>query len=450
MTARLLLLAMLASGLAQAELKLFLWAGGTETPITPYMNIGSAAAGETLEVRFRARNTGPEAVSIQTLSAKGTGFSLYGPPDLPNMIAPGNFLNIFVHFQPAIAGKANAVLTVNTITVTLIADGTSAPVVQTGSVTVSNGSLIDWGPVERDTAHAQTITLRNLSSAAATVNRVEVQGAAFRLGAAINTPVRVEVNQSLSFEIIFQPTVDGAQTGSLLVDERSYELRGSGLAPPLPEPRLVLDSTAAGSSRQLKLRVSLASASKSSASGTVQMQFKPAAGLADDPTVHFLPSARVQTITVKEGEQIARFGSSDSVTFQTGTTAGQIVFTIQMGGYSSQATVTVAPSIVVLDMVLATRESGRVVVQMVGYDNVRTADQLSFTFYDGAGRFLGPGAIRVNAGNDFTKYFQTTAAGGAFNLVATFPVTGNVSTIDSVDVMVTNSVGSTATNHVSF
>ncbi|MCX6623561.1 MAG: hypothetical protein NTY38_21350 [Acidobacteria bacterium] len=136
--------------------------------------------------------------------------------------------------------------------------------------------------------------------------------------------------------------------------------------------------------------------------------------------------------------------------FQTGTTAGQIVFTIQIGGYTSQAAVTVAPAAIVLDKVLATRESGRVVVQVVGYDNLRTADQLSFTFYDSTARYLGTGALRVSAGADFRKYFQASAAGGAFNLVATFPVTGDVSSIASVDVEVANSAGTTRANRTPF
>ncbi|MCX6623560.1 MAG: choice-of-anchor D domain-containing protein [Acidobacteria bacterium] len=294
MTARLLFAALLAAGLAQAELKLFLWAGGAETPVTPYMDVGSAATGETQEIRFRARNTGPGSVTVQTLSAKSSAFALYGPPDLPYEIAPGSFLNIFIRFQPTIAGTASAVFTVNTITVVLIGDARAAPVVQAGSVTVSNGSVIDWGPVERGVARVETITLRNLSSAAATVNRIDVQGAAFRLGAAVSTPLVVEVGQSYSFQVVFQPEVDGAQAGSLAVDDRNYELRGTGLAPPLPQPQLAPDAATAGSSQQMKLRVKLAASSKSSGSGTVQMQFKPADGLADDPTILFLPAGRVQ------------------------------------------------------------------------------------------------------------------------------------------------------------
>lgn len=449
MKTRLLLLALLATAAAHAELKLFLWSGGTETPATSFMKVGSAAIGETLEVRFRARNTGPDAVTIQKLSAEGSGFSLYGPFDLPYVIAPGNFVNIFIHFQPKIAGTASVPLVVNSITVMLIAEGTGEPVIETGSVTTTNGTVIDWGPVERNKTKPQTITLKNLSAAAATVNQIDVKGDAFYLAAPVPTPVTVEVNQSFSFDIVFQPRTDGAQQGTLLVDGRTYTLRGTGVAPAPAQPRLVVDATAS-SSQQLKLRVSLTSESKTPASGTVEMQFLPATGLANDPTVQFLPAGRMATVTVQQGESLGRFNGNDSITFQTGTTAGQIIFSLKLAGYTSQAALTIAPSIVVLDKVYATRESGRVVIQLFGYDNVRTADQLSFTFYDSGGRFLGNGAIRVSAGEDFRKFFQASAAGGAFNLLAAFPVSGDVKIIDSVDVVITNSSGSTATNHASF
>lgn len=459
MTMRLLLLALLMAVAGHAELTVNLWAGATETPLIPYMTVGAAATGETIEIRFRLRNSGPEPVSVEKVTVDGGGFKDYGPPDMPLSIAPGYFFNIFEHFRADYAGTASAVLTVKytpaggtqrTISAVIKVTVTGDPVVESGTTTVANGSVIDFGPVERETTRTQTITLRNLSSTVATVSRIEVQGDAFRLATPFAGPVRIEVGQDFSFDIIFSPPADGPRQGTLVVDGRSYVLQGTGLAPSLPEPSLVLDGNTATSSRQLKLRVSLASAAKSSGSGSIEMQFTPATGLSDDPTVQFLPAGRMQTVTVRQGESIGRFGANDSVTFQTGTTAGQIVFTIRMAGFTSQATITVAPSIVMLDRVLATRESGRVVVQLVGYDNVRTADQLSFVFYDNGGRFLGNGAIRVSAGNEFHRYFQTAPAGGAFNLVATFPVSGDVKIISSVDVVVTNSAGDTGTNHVSF
>lgn len=455
MKLRLALLTLLAATAAQAQLKLFLAANGTETPVTPYMNVGTAATGETLEIRLIARNTGIGPVSVDSLAldkqARSSGFSLYHPPDLPFDIAPGAFTNLWVRFQPTIAGTASAVFTINSLTAVLIAEGKPAPIVQTGNVTVSNGSVIDWGNVERGSSKTLTIVLKNLSTVTATVNKIQVaSGSAFRIATPVTFPLVVDVNQSYSFDIVFAPTSDGAQAGSLAIDDRNYELRGTGIAPPLPQPALALDSTTASSSQQLKLRVNFAATSKASGSGTVQMQFKPATGLADDPTVLFLPAGRLQTVTVREGESVGRFGTSDSITFQTGTTAGQILFTIQIGGYSAQATLTIAPAAVNLDQVRATRESGRVVVQLTGFDNTRTADQLSFTFYDATNRFLGSGALRVSAGTDFQKYFQSSTAGGSFNLVATFPVTGNVSTIAAVEVSVTNSTGTTQAPRATF
>jgi hypothetical protein len=450
MKARLALLTLLAAGVAQAELKLYLWANGTETLVGTQLYIGTAPTGDMLEVRFRVRNTGPESVTVTTLSAKGSGFSLYGPPDLPYVIASGGFLNIFVRYQPTIVGTYSAVLTVNWTQVLLVADAKPATVLQVDGTTLTNGATIDWGSIEMGKSLSRTMTLRNLTSTAVLVNTVKVQGEAFQLAAPLLLPLLVESGGVATFDVVFSPTVDGAQAGSLQVDERAYELRGTGLIPALPQPELAPESTTAGSAQQLKLRVKLLATARSSGSGTVTMQFKPATGLSDDPAVIFASGGRNQTVTVTTGESLARFSGADSMTFQTGTTAGQIVFTVTLGGFTSQATVTVAPAVIGVDRVVATRESARVVVQVFGYDNTRTAGQLAFTFYDSTGRFLGAGTLRVDASADFQHFYQAPPLGGAFSLLAAFPVSGNVSTIASVDVALTNTVGTTAAPRAQF
>ena len=95
--------------------------------------------------------------------------------------------------------------------------------------------------------------------------------------------------------------------------------------------------------------------------------------------------------------------------------------------------------------------SNRVVeVRIIGFDNVRSAGPLSFTFYDRAGVAIPPGGIRADGSADFGKYFQQSDSGGSFLLKAAFPVSGDVSLVDAVEVELTNSQGSTRSFRAKF
>ncbi|MGI8742470.1 MAG: hypothetical protein ACR2NN_07840 [Bryobacteraceae bacterium] len=58
--------------------------------------------------------------------------------------------------------------------------------------------------------------------------------------------------------------------------------------------------------------------------------------------------------------------------------------------------------------------------------------------------------IRVDETSDFRRYFGAGKAGGAFQLRATFPVTGDATQIAGVDVEMTNSAGIAKTQRISF
>src|SRR5258708_30008157 len=94
------------------------------------------------------------------------------------------------------------------------------------------------------------------------------------------------------------------------------------------------------------------------------------------------------------------------------------------------------------------RRLGALDVRIVAFDNTYSASQLAFTFFDKAGATMQPGVIRVDATSDFRLYFGATQAGGAFGMLATFPVTGDTAQIASVTVAITNSVGITTKDHI--
>ena len=455
MIRRLALLAALLPLSGFAQLALYSWDGTTETPVTgAFYNVGSAAPGDTLEARFHVRNTGAAAATLDNLSVAGAGFSLDSVPSLPYTIPPGGFASFRVAFQPDIAAGYSAVLQVETITVTLIATSTPALNVLWNHATLNAGGTIDFCRIQYGKQSTQTITLSNPTASTLTVSSVAVGGAGFSLSPGLTTPVTLTPGQSISFTIVFNPSNAQTASGSLTIGDRSFVLTGVGVQPAFPAATIAFDQQNPTSSTQVNLSITLASAAPLAASGNLTMQFQPSVtGISDDPAIQFLTnSSRTVSWKFNQGDTTAQFNTtpaSSSVAFQTGTTAGTITFTMDLpDGTQQTSTLTIAPAPVTLDLQSSILRTSDIDVSLTGWDNTHSTSKLTFTFYDSQGKTVAPGAIPVDVTQTFQTYFSTTKAGGAFALLATFPVTGTATLVSAVDVTITNSAGTTGTQHI--
>src|SRR5271168_4024474 len=89
MIARILLFAALAPLSAVAQLQVFVFDGTNETAAGSVVNVGTASPGDMITTRFRVRNIGTGAATLQTLGLAGTGFSFStNVPSLPYILAP--------------------------------------------------------------------------------------------------------------------------------------------------------------------------------------------------------------------------------------------------------------------------------------------------------------------------------------------------------------------------
>jgi hypothetical protein len=155
--------------------------------------------------------------------------------------------------------------------------------------------------------------------------------------------------------------------------------------------------------------------------------------------------------TVNQGDTAGQFGSAGSAAFQTGTTAGTIVFTVTLGGFTGTSSLTIPAAPANIDTTKAPYTAGGLDLEITGFDNTRTASNMSFTFLDATGATLNGGPITVNGTTDFQQFFPTSSDGGMFALHAFFPVTaGNPAKVDAVEIQITNSAGATPTSKVYF
>ena len=437
---------------AMAQLQLNYFDGANDTPIAGLFDAGSAAPGDKLDLRFHIRNLGTAPATVQTIVVAGSGFRLSAQPLLPYVLASQATVEFRIAFSPTSPGAYSAAVTVNTTTVTIRVSAIAAALLSFGQTQLGAGGVADFGQTEWGTTITKSFTLTNPTPEPMAIGSVAVSGDAFSGPAGISAPLQLPPGGSASFDVVFAPKVAGQASGTLSIDKRVFKLAGFGLAPPLPKGTIVVSSQTVASGQQLKVSIVLAASSKVKGSGTLAMEFRPSSGLDDDAAVQFLSGAkRAASVAVSAGDSAAKIGGQDGILFQTGTTAGTIVFTLTLPNSSDQLTIPIAPASVSVTTSSGVRRVNDLDVSIAGFDNTHAVGQLGFTFYDSSGRVIQPGMIRVDAAPDFKRYFTSNPTyGGMFTMRATFPVTGDATQIGGVDVQISNPVGVTTLQRITF
>ena len=444
---------------APAQIALFQMNGSTEVPVGSVLDLGKVAAGDTLSVRIRVRNTGSTKADITRFSADGAGFTL-DRPSLPFTVAPGSVQDVLLSFRGLTVGTYSANLqlasSVNNLTVSVVATVVvGADLTVFPACTGSEGPppTIDFGRVQVGQLHLCNFNLRNPGTQEMTIATFQTTGSGFRISSGPQPPFKLAAGATTSFVVTFTPGAPAIYKGTLVIDTRSYVLTGVAFDAPLPKPALEFDAGPFQSAQQRQLTIRLPTAATSSASGSVSLAFLPDTKLIpDDPAVIFLANGtRSLPISISQGSTQFTIGGQSSALFQTGTSSGRIRF--MLSGISTDGdpttTVTIPAASIGLDTATATKRAGSLDIQVIGYDNTYSAGSMSFTFFDSAGKTLPPGAIQADFTQDFRSFFTRTQSGSAFQVRVSFPVTGDASGIAGVDARFANSVG-VNTQHLIF
>jgi len=445
---RVFALAVLTASLAAGQLQLhWIDAPGSEQPVGEHFDVGVAAAGDILDTRFRIRNIGEASVVLERLRIKGTGFSLQGHPSVPYVVAPGSNVDFRVRFAPTDYGSYSAVLRINDTYVMIF--GTS-PVSLLLAVEregvfrrVGSSDTILFGNLEGGSAKRLHFRIENPSPKTLAITGFSISDNAFHLTEDSAIPASLEPGEQAFFFIAFQPPSAGLYRATLSINDRSFLLEGVGSHPPFPVPSMVFSKQAFLSGEQGTLTVELASPSPVSGTGEIRIEFHPSIeGPADDPAIQFLATgSRKIGLHVREGETGVLLGEQPSTVFQTGTTAGTITFTLELGAHVLKTDLPIPPSVVAVESGELSRSTTGLDLCLTGFDNSQSASEISFTFLDKDGRVAGAGPVRASVGDAFRAYFASAQLGGMFSLTARFPVAGDVSLIRAVEVEFTNDAG---------
>ena len=279
-----------------------------------------------------------------------------------------------------------------------------------------------------------------------------VRGAAFHGPLGLALPLEIAPNGATAFRIAFQPFIAGVEKGELEIDGRVFPLRGVGLPIPPPRPSIVVNPGVLNSGEQGSLAIRLESPSRVAAEGEVRMEFRSSVpGAPADPAMGFLPGlSRVASFRIAAGDAEVSFSGRGALPFQTGTTAGVIVFAVRLGEHSGELSLPVAPEPVRISLARAVRSGSQLEIHLAGYDNMHDTSLLAFTFFDRAGNAEPPGTQRIDAAASFRRSFESAGAGGAFLLRAVFPTTGKAADIAEAEMEIVNSAGSTRPERLRF
>jgi hypothetical protein len=444
----------LAACPAWGQFELFLLNGSLVQPVVGSYSLGNVAPGTSASANFQITNISTAAATLNLLTVSGAGFSVApsSAPLLPAQLGPQQSVQFTVVFQASGTGIFNATLNSVGIATTLTA---VVPVeftyewVSGSGVQLLSAGPVNFGSVPVGQSPNIEVLLLNRTSAALAVPPIMVSGTGFSLTGPAPAGT-VQPAASTAINVTFSPAAAGGAAGTLLIGSQSYALTATGTEPPLPQPQMLLTLPQAASAQQGTVAVNLSANSQTYATGTVTLTFQPNAAIpnATDSGIAFASGGQSTTFNVFIGTAQGSFNNQPTMPFSTGTTAGTLTVTVELGGNTVQQSITILPAVVGVTAVQGVRSTSSVEVDLTGFDNTRTAGALSFTFFDANGNEVAP-PVAADGKSVFASYFQSSA-GGTFALKAVFPVAGSTSQIASFQASVTNSAGTTTTAITSF
>jgi hypothetical protein len=446
-------------------------AGNPASAISPggTISLPNVEVGQTSNGVVRVTNTGTASATIANLSTVGSTFALANPPQLPQTLAPNTSLVLAVTFTPSRTGVQTGTLLVNSDIFNLTGSGlgpqlTYSYVASGSTITLggSNNSII-FSPIRITDSAQLNLDIKNTGTTTATIQNIGIgqTGTAYTILSPPTLPATLAANATLRVTIKFEPVVVGFANTTLVVDNNSFTLTGSGTAPPaLPAYTISGPTGTTAPLTQPSFGLKLATPYPVALTGTLTLG-NAAGSLPADPTVQFATGGRTVNFRIPANTLDATFGSlGTQVGLQTGTVAGTITITPSFATLAgnvdltpgtpltSQFTVApAAPSILSLQVSNASTTGLTLVV--TGFSTSRTLTALNVQFTTASGFKMPASQFAIDMKLIAAAWFQSTASqafGGQFRVSIPFtfqvPVGQSILTgISSVSVTTSNESG---------
>ena len=199
------------------------------------VNFGNVTVGNNETAPVTVTNTGGESVTLSSVVASGSGFSVTGATP-PITLSAGQSATFNVIFTPSAAAAASGTLTIKSnasnTTLSVPLSGTGVAQGQLGS----NPTSFSFGSIQIGTSKSLTGTLTNSGGSSLTISAATASGSGFSLNG-LSLPLTLTAGQSTSFTVLFSPTASGAASGSVSITSNgsnpklSIPLSGTGVTP---------------------------------------------------------------------------------------------------------------------------------------------------------------------------------------------------------------------------
>lgn len=435
------------------------------------VDFGQVMMGVSEQATVTVRNATSGSLPLDTPAIQSgvftqSPFGLGSLAALPASLAAGTSASFTISFAPAQQALLSSTLVIGSREYTLSGIGIPGAGLESLLVSytlptgvhynVSSASPVDFGSSLTGSSKNFIFTVSNPATNfdSQIIPAVSLSGSGFALAGMPALPVTLKPGDSMTFSVVFSPTQAGSQAATLSVGSLQFALAGKATASSL-NPQFQFTPAALSSQQQAQLSIQIPHAQQAETIGALSVAFDSAvSGVSDDPAILFVTSGgRNGNAIFGAGATAATFNNGDSsITFQTGTTAGRLTFTLTFAdGETYTQSADIAPSPIQIASASAVRQSPYLVLDLTAFDNTYSASKLVFNFYDAKGALITPGGIAIDGTTDFHQYFfNANQAGGAFTLQAKFPVTGDITTVTAADVTVQNSSGQSQTKHVNF
>lgn len=452
--------------------------GGTTSRVTPgaTVNLPDTQVGETRTALFTIDNNGNGEARLGSIVLAGTGYAAVDIPGLPFTLPVGASLSITIRFTPAQVGPQTATLRVDNVAFTLRGVGVGRSLRLTGivgssSVPLASGGTLSLQNTDIGVATRATIEVTNSGNADAIINVVTVTpSTAFTVSEQFvrQLPVTLGPGQRASFEVAFTPDNTGVTTGTLVVEDITVSLRGTGnTPPPVPPVQFSALPQNVGAREQPTVSLKLERPYPLDLTGVLTVAFT-SDSFSEDPSIQFSTGGRTVPFRIPANSLEAEFRPVsnpnvplDKVGFQTGTVAGTISLSVSLATgrvnltpNPAPATSTVVPPTApaLASLQLTGRTGTSVTLLLSGTSTARSITQLNFTFAAAQGGDLQTTSLNFNAEEAFRAWYQSEASrpfGSQFSATINLQVNGDVNALQSITVTAVNARGTSSPVSVS-
>jgi hypothetical protein len=251
------------------------------------------------------------------------------------------------------------------------------------------------------------------------------------------------------------PTAPGSASFAIQVTDRSALQQTANQTfslvignPTLPSLTLTSVPGELDPTQQQPIGLALSAPYPVALSGTLTLSFTPnAAAATDDPFVMFSTGSRTVSFSIPANSRVAVFSSP--VLLLAGTVAGSINLTANLQGNQPQGigSVTVRLLPPQVKSVVAVRTQDGLRVEVTGYSPDRTVQRVDFDFRVRTAAGIQSVNLERSVDPEFQNWYRSassTAFGSSFVYRQSFVVGGDITTIESVGVSLSNAQGGTS------